>query len=71
LFDFDAGKSTMMKYAAIAAIIVIAPSIIKIQRQPDSELTREIWTRPRAKMLANPERAVAVVKKAEILFCSS
>jgi len=32
----------MMKYAAIAAIMVIAPSTMKIQRQPDSELTREI-----------------------------
>jgi len=51
--------------------MVIAPSMIKIQRQPEYELTREIWTKPRAKMFANPEIAVAAVKKADILFCSS
>jgi hypothetical protein len=60
-----------MKYAAMAATIVIAPSIMKIQRQPEYELTREIWTKPRAKMLAKPEIAVAAVKKADILFCNS
>jgi hypothetical protein len=60
-----------MKYAAMAATIVMAPSMMNIQRQPEYELTREIWTKPRAKMFANPEIAVAAVKKADILFCNS